>query len=135
MSQARSVSHRVLCVVGARPNFMKVAPIRRSLLDGGLSPFVVHTGQHYDAELDSGILSDLGIPEPDVNLGVGSASHAVVCDLELTGPHNAGPVPDSTTNPDIGHQPDDVRSTDGIIHAWANLQAHNRIRTVHRDLW
>ena len=77
MSQARSVSHRVLCVVGARPNFMKLAPIRRSLLDGGLSPFVVHTGQHYDAELDSGILSDLGIPEPDVNLGVGSASHAV----------------------------------------------------------
>ena len=69
---------KVLLIVGARPNFMKVAPIyaemkRRST---EFEPLIVHTGQHYGAMSDA-FFDDLGIPKPDINLGVGSASHAV----------------------------------------------------------
>ncbi|MDR1708554.1 MAG: UDP-N-acetylglucosamine 2-epimerase (non-hydrolyzing) [Candidatus Accumulibacter sp.] len=69
----------VLCVVGARPNFMKMAPILRAL--AAHSPAVparlVHTGQHYDREMNDQLFEDLGLPRPDFNLGVGSASHSV----------------------------------------------------------
>src|ERR1035437_8658554 len=67
----------ILHVVGARPNFMKAAPVLRAL---GKSPAVeqtlVHTGQHYDGNMSDGFFSQLEIPAPDVNLGVGSGSHA-----------------------------------------------------------
>ena len=69
---------RVLCVVGARPNFMKIAPIIRALAArDGLVPLLVHTGQHYDQAMKDAFFDQLGIPEPDVDLGVGSGSHAV----------------------------------------------------------
>ncbi|MCU0766270.1 MAG: UDP-N-acetylglucosamine 2-epimerase (non-hydrolyzing) [Gammaproteobacteria bacterium] len=69
---------RVLCVVGARPNFMKIAPIIRALAARrGLVPLLVHTGQHYDQAMKDAFFDQLGIPEPDVDLGVGSGSHAV----------------------------------------------------------
>ena len=69
---------RILSVVGARPNFMKLAPLVRSL-DGkaGVQHLVVHTGQHYDPEMSDVFLRDLGIPKPHHNLAVGSGSHAV----------------------------------------------------------
>src|SRR5215203_6177272 len=67
---------RVLHVVGARPNFMKVAPVMRAL-DGEFDQTLVHTGQHYDQRMSEIFFSELGLPEPDVNLGVGSGSHAV----------------------------------------------------------
>jgi UDP-N-acetylglucosamine 2-epimerase (non-hydrolysing) len=70
---------KVLIVVGARPNFMKAAPIcaemRRRPED--FSVKVVHTGQHYDAAMSDAFFADLGLPEPDFHLGVGSASHTV----------------------------------------------------------
>ncbi len=67
---------RVLAVAGARPNFMKVAPLLRELRgDGRFEPVLVHTGQHYDAAMSDSFFADLGIPAPDVNLGVGSGSH------------------------------------------------------------
>ena len=70
---------KVINVVGARPNFMKVAPIvdemKRRAKD--FSPFIVHTGQHYDAQMSDAFFTDLGLPEPDVYLGVGSGSHAI----------------------------------------------------------
>src|SRR5215217_2437627 len=66
----------LLHVVGARPNFMKVAPVHRALAARGAAQAIVHTGQHYDAVMSDGILRELGLPEPDVNLGVGSGSHA-----------------------------------------------------------
>ncbi|HUL76444.1 MAG TPA: UDP-N-acetylglucosamine 2-epimerase, partial [Vicinamibacteria bacterium] len=62
-------------VAGARPNFMKVAPILRVLGAGPLSPRLVHTGQHYDEGMSGVFFRDLGIAEPDVYLGVGSGSH------------------------------------------------------------
>ena len=66
----------VLHVVGARPNFMKVAPVYRALAKIGKEQSIVHTGQHYDAGMSDVFFSELEIPEPDENLNVGSGSHA-----------------------------------------------------------
>jgi UDP-N-acetylglucosamine 2-epimerase (non-hydrolysing) len=68
---------KVLLVAGARPNFMKVAPILAALRkDSRFEPLLVHTGQHYDAGMSDVFFQDLGMPEPDLHLGVGSGSHA-----------------------------------------------------------
>jgi UDP-N-acetylglucosamine 2-epimerase (non-hydrolysing) len=68
---------KLLHVVGARPNFPKLAPILRAGREAGLAQVVVHTGQHYDDALSDGFFRDLGIAPPDVNLAVGSDTHAV----------------------------------------------------------
>lgn len=62
-------------IAGARPNFMKIAPLVRAFDVAGISRRIVHTGQHYDRAMSGGFFEELGIPEPDVNLGVGSGSH------------------------------------------------------------
>jgi len=69
---------KVINVVGARPNFMKVAPIVAAMQrrEREFAPLVVHTGQHYDAQMSDAFFSDLDLPAPDVHLGVGSISHA-----------------------------------------------------------
>lgn len=69
----------ILCVVGARPNFMKIAPIMAALRaqPNAVPARLVHTGQHYDAEMKDAFFVQLGIPEPDIDLGVGSGTHAV----------------------------------------------------------
>jgi UDP-N-acetylglucosamine 2-epimerase (non-hydrolysing) len=66
----------VCFVVGARPNFMKAAPVIDALRKRGTGVYLVHTGQHYDAEMSDVFLGELGLPTPDVFLGVGSGSHA-----------------------------------------------------------
>jgi len=63
--------------VGARPNFMKAAPVVRALDGLGVPQVVVHTGQHYDRAMSDVFFEELGIPEPEINLGVGSGTHAV----------------------------------------------------------
>jgi UDP-N-acetylglucosamine 2-epimerase (non-hydrolysing) len=63
-------------VAGARPNFMKVAPVLAALRRAGLDPLLVHTGQHYDEAMSGTFLAELGIGAPDADLGVGSGSHA-----------------------------------------------------------
>lgn len=68
---------KLLHVVGARPNFPKLAPVHRAGVEAGLSQVVVHTGQHYDDALSDGFFRDLGIAPPDVNLAVGSDTHSV----------------------------------------------------------
>ncbi|MFN8488774.1 MAG: UDP-N-acetylglucosamine 2-epimerase (non-hydrolyzing) [Caldilineaceae bacterium] len=69
---------RVLHVVGARPNFMKVAPVMAALdRCAGVRQVLVHTGQHYDANMSDIFFKQLGLPEPGINLEVGSGSHAV----------------------------------------------------------
>lgn len=68
---------KALVVAGARPNFMKVAPILRALKAAGHQGVLVHTGQHYDAVMSDAFFSDLELPMPDFHLGVGSGSHAV----------------------------------------------------------
>ena len=69
----------ILCVVGARPNFMKMAPILRALAAQQPRPpvLLVHTGQHYDRDMSDKLFDDLQLPRPDINLEVGSATHAV----------------------------------------------------------
>jgi UDP-N-acetylglucosamine 2-epimerase (non-hydrolysing) len=67
----------VVEVAGARPNYMKIAPIHRALVGSEcLRPVFVHTGQHYDWEMSEVFLRDLGLPSPDFELGVGSGTHA-----------------------------------------------------------
>ncbi|HEY2860244.1 MAG TPA: UDP-N-acetylglucosamine 2-epimerase (non-hydrolyzing) [Terracidiphilus sp.] len=67
---------KVLHVVGARPNFMKMAPVHKALAARGHLQFIVHTGQHYDAQMSDIFFKELDIPEPDENLQIGSGSHA-----------------------------------------------------------
>jgi len=73
------LSGPVMCIVGARPNFMKMAPILRSLAEHSpaMPALLVHTGQHYDQGMSHQLFEDLGLPRPDINLEVGSGSHAV----------------------------------------------------------
>ena len=66
----------VLHVVGARPNFVKVAPVVRALAARGASQRLVHTGQHHGARMSDVFFEDLGLPQPEVHLGVGAGSHA-----------------------------------------------------------
>lgn len=70
---------KILNIVGARPNFMKIAPVVREMRGRAaeFAPLIVHTGQHYDHAMSDSFFRDLGIPEPDFHLEVGSASHAV----------------------------------------------------------
>lgn len=76
---------KILVVVGARPNFMKAAPILKAIREfngmrgewaGAIHPILVHTGQHYDAKMSDAFFADLEMPTPDVFLGAGSGSHA-----------------------------------------------------------
>ena len=68
---------RITTVVGARPQFVKAAVVSRALTEFGVEETIVHTGQHYDDAMSAVFFDELGIPEPAVNLDVGSASHAV----------------------------------------------------------
>ena len=72
--QATPIVH---LIAAARPNFMKVAPLYHALRRAGwCRPVLVHTGQHYDPNMSAAFLQDLGLPEPDIHLGIGSGSHA-----------------------------------------------------------
>ncbi|GAB3957741.1 hypothetical protein GCM10027614_73800 [Micromonospora vulcania] len=75
----------VLHVAGARPNFPKAAPVIRALERYGVRQRLVHTGQHYDERLSEVFFRQLGLPEPDLNLGVGSGSHASQTAAVMTG--------------------------------------------------
>ena len=67
---------RIICVAGARPNYMKVKPVMDALERRGAEVILVHTGQHYDAAMSDVFFTDLGIRKPDHFLGAGSGSHA-----------------------------------------------------------
>jgi len=73
-----SIPKKILLVAGARPNFMKVAPLYRELskYPDTFAPLIVHTGQHYDVEMSDVFFQELELPRPDRLLGVGSGSHA-----------------------------------------------------------
>ena len=65
---------KIASVVGARPNFIKLAPVSKELRKE-FDEIIIHTGQHYDYEMDKVFFDELGIPEPDYHLNVGSSSH------------------------------------------------------------
>jgi len=65
----------ILHIVGARPNFPKAAPVMRALAERGIEQQLIHTGQHYDDHMSAVFFRELSLPEPDINLGIGSGSH------------------------------------------------------------
>lgn len=75
---------RICNVVAARPNFMKMAPVVLEQVRRGFDSYLVHTGQHYDASMSRVFFDELGLPRPDVDLGVGSGSHAAQTAAVLT---------------------------------------------------
>jgi UDP-N-acetylglucosamine 2-epimerase (non-hydrolysing) len=101
--------HRVLCVVGTRPNMMKIAPIAAQLARHGdeFEHVLVHTGQHYDHEMSEIFLEELGVGEPDYALGVGSGSHA----QQTAGVMERLEPVLLETEPDVVLVPGDVNST------------------------
>jgi UDP-GlcNAc3NAcA epimerase len=76
---------RVTTVVGARPQFIKASPVSRALRTAGIDEVLVHTGQHYDRGMSQVFFEELGLAAPDVNLGVGSGSHATQTAAMLVG--------------------------------------------------
>jgi len=75
----------VMTIAGARPQFIKLAPFSAELLRQGHRETIVHTGQHYDEGMSARFFAELGIREPDVNLGVGSGSHGAMTARALEG--------------------------------------------------
>lgn len=67
---------KLTTIIGARPQFIKAAPVGRALRAAGHREFLIHTGQHYDRNMSDEIFEDLGLPAPDIHLGIGSGSHA-----------------------------------------------------------
>jgi UDP-N-acetylglucosamine 2-epimerase (non-hydrolysing) len=118
-------SHQVCFVVGARPNFMKAAPVYRALaeLEPNLELLLVHTEQHYDAAMSAVFIDELELPKPDVFLGIGSGTHAEQTARALVGVEQVL----------IEHQPTlvvvagDVNSTLAAALAASKLQ----IRVAH----
>ncbi|MFZ0387322.1 MAG: UDP-N-acetylglucosamine 2-epimerase (non-hydrolyzing) [Solirubrobacteraceae bacterium] len=111
--------YRVLCVVGARPNFMKTVPVVRELAArDGFSPILVHTGQHYDAGMSTVFFEELGVGAPDHLLGVGSGSHAAQTARVM---ERIEPVIEAE-HPDLVLVPGDVNSTLAAALVAAKLQ-------------
>jgi UDP-N-acetylglucosamine 2-epimerase (non-hydrolysing) len=79
------MTRNAVVIAGARPNFVKIAPLLVALDDHGWTTQLVHTGQHYDEKMSQSFFTDLGIRKPDVNLEVGSGSHGVQTGKVMTG--------------------------------------------------
>lgn len=111
---------RLLHVIGTRPNFVKMAPVIAALrrIDPDGHHVLVHTGQHYDRLMSGIFLEQLGVPEPDHMLGVGSGSHAAMVAGVL---ERIGPVLEAE-RPDLAIVPGDVNSTLAAAIACAHLQ-------------
>jgi UDP-N-acetylglucosamine 2-epimerase (non-hydrolysing) len=116
---------KLCCVVGARPNFMKIAPIMRALEkeSKNITPLLVHTGQHYDEAMNDTFFRQLEIPEPSIHLDVGSHSHAMQT-AEIM--KRFEPVIDNE-NPDAVLVVGDVNST----IACALVAAKKSVRIIH----
>ncbi|MDA0631811.1 UDP-N-acetylglucosamine 2-epimerase (non-hydrolyzing) [Nonomuraea sp. MCN248] len=113
----------VLHVLGARPNFVKAAPVVRALGELGVRQGIIHTGQHYDTLMSDVFFADLGLPDPVANLGVGSGSHAKQTATLLVGLEETF----QEHHPDLVVVYGDVNSTLAAILVCAKLG----IRTAH----
>lgn len=137
---------KVLSVVGARPQFIKLAPVDRALREAGHEHVIVHTGQHYAHELSDALFADLRIPAPDRNLAIGSATHAQQTAAMMVGLEEAfeEEAPDwvlvyGDTNSTVAAALTAVKMFLPIAHLEAGLRSgnrrmpeeHNRIVTDH----
>lgn len=137
---------KVVSVVGARPQFVKLAAVAQALTDSGLDHVIVHTGQHYDAEMSEVFFADLRIPRPDVNLAIGSGSHGVQTGAMLAAldPVLAREAPDwvlvyGDTNSTLAGTLSAVKQHLPVAHLEAGLRSfnrampeeHNRVLTDH----
>lgn len=137
---------KILSVVGARPQFVKLAPIAAAVAAAGHEHVIAHTGQHYDEELSGVFFAGLGIPEPDVRLTTGSGSHGVQTGAMLAqlDPVLAKSAPDwvlvyGDTNSTLAGALSAVKMHLPVAHLEAGLRSgnrrmpeeHNRILTDH----
>jgi UDP-N-acetylglucosamine 2-epimerase (non-hydrolysing) len=137
---------KVVSVVGARPQLVKLAPIAAAFARSQHQHVIVHTGQHYDADLSDVFFTGLGIPDPDVHLGVGSASHGVQTGNALAAldPVLAAERPDwvlvyGDTNSTLAAALSAVKQHMPVAHVEAGLRSfnrrmpeeHNRVLTDH----
>lgn len=137
---------RVVSIVGARPQFVKLAPIAEALTRIGADHFIIHTGQHYDESMSGDFFADLAIPAPDVNLGVGSATHGVQTGSMLAAldPILVDQSPDwvlvyGDTNSTLAGTLSAVKQHLRVAHLEAGLRSfnrrmpeeHNRVLTDH----
>lgn len=119
----------VMLVAGARPNFMKIAPVQKALEEAGHRTILVHTGQHYDDRMSGSFFRDLDIREPDFHLGVGSASHAVQTARVM---ESFEPIL-IETRPDWVLVPGDVNSTLACALVVAKLKEELGVRLAHLE--
>jgi UDP-N-acetylglucosamine 2-epimerase (non-hydrolysing) len=117
MNRKDAMRSPITHVLGARPNFMKAAPVIRALATLGHDQRIVHTGQHYDERMSEVFFVQLGLPRPDVNLGVGSGSHARQTAEVLTGMEREF----TENSPALAVVYGDVNSTVGAALAGAKL--------------
>ena len=125
---------RIVTITGARPQFVKAAVVSRALKEAGVEEVMVHTGQHYDEEMSAVFFDELGIPEPAVNLDVGSGSHAVQTGeimVRLEEFLMSGPVPDyvltyGDTNSTIAGALVASKLHMPLAHVEAGLRSFNR---------
>ncbi|MFI2374391.1 non-hydrolyzing UDP-N-acetylglucosamine 2-epimerase [Streptomyces sp. NPDC018964] len=137
---------KVISIVGARPQLVKLAPVAAAFARTEHEHVIVHTGQHYDADLSDVFFSGLGIPDPDVHLGVGSGSHGVQTGAVLSAldPVLAEHRPDwvlvyGDTNSTIAGALSAVKQHLPVAHLEAGLRSfnrrmpeeHNRVLTDH----
>lgn len=137
---------KILSVVGARPQFVKLAPIAHAAAAAGVEHVIVHTGQHYDPMLSDVFFEDLGIPAPDVHLGVGSGGHGAQTGAILAGMDDVllEHRPDwvlvyGDTNSTIAGALSAVKLHVPVAHLEAGLRSfnrampeeHNRVMTDH----
>lgn len=124
---------KLLHVAGARPNFPKLAPVHRVAAARGIAQLIVHTGQHYDDALSASFLRELEIPDPDVNLGVGSGTHADQTARVMTGlePVIASAAPDwvvvyGDVNSTLAAAVVAAKLGVKLAHVEAGLRSHDR---------
>ncbi|OSC73962.1 UDP-N-acetylglucosamine 2-epimerase (non-hydrolyzing) [Streptomyces sp. BF-3] len=137
---------KVISIVGARPQLVKLAPVAAAFAQTDHQHVIVHTGQHYDADLSDVFFSGLGIPDPDVHLGVGSGSHGVQTGSVLSAldPVLDAEQPDwvlvyGDTNSTIAGALSAVKQHFPVAHLEAGLRSfnrrmpeeHNRVLTDH----
>jgi UDP-N-acetylglucosamine 2-epimerase (non-hydrolysing) len=119
----------VMLVAGARPNFMKIAPLQKALDRANHRTVIVHTGQHYDDRMSASFFRDLEIREPDFHLGVGSATHAVQTARVMEA---FEPILLST-RPDWVLVPGDVNSTLACALVCVKLKEQTGVRLAHLE--